>query len=230
MTDETAARTDGVAWAPRRQLTLAQARRRSDMVRILRMLFTAFAAIAFGVLVGHVVASTVSSLSGARKSFNSEEIVTMLSPRFSGRDASGSAYVITAQSAQRRRAEPARVDLVDPKLVDELGTEVTAPRGVYDRDAQTLDLAGQVRVRDAAGYAFETTRARLHVLDGRVEGFVPLAGTGPIGTVRSDSYEIEDKGAIVHFQGNVEMTFYPDETDGAAASAAAPRGEDGTNG
>lgn len=230
MTDDIAGDTEGMAWVPRRQLTLAQARQRSDIVRVLRMLFTAFAAIAFGVLVGHVVASTVSSLSGVRKSFNSEEIVTMLSPRFSGRDASGSAYVITAESAQRRRAEPGKVDLVDPKLVDELGTEVTAPRGVYDRIDQVLDLAGDVRLRDAAGYAFETTSARLHVLDGRVEGFVPLAGSGPIGTVRSDNYEIEDKGAIVHFEGNVEMTLYPGETDGPAASTAVASEEDGTNG
>ena len=105
MSAEDTANPGDFAWAPRRQLTLEQARRRSDMVRLLRMVFVAGAAISIGLLAGHVVRNAVAGLSGERKAFRSNEIVTMINPRFTGRDGEGQAYVITADSAQRRRAD-----------------------------------------------------------------------------------------------------------------------------
>lgn len=208
------------AWAPRRQLTLEQARKRSDIVRLMRMVFVACAAISIGLLVGHVVRNAVAGLSGERKAFRSNEIVTMINPRFTGRDAGGKAYVITAASAQRRRANENVVDLVDPKLVDELGSEVTAPEGIFDRSNSTLDLFRDVRVADSAGYRFRTTQARFFVAEGRIEGLEPLQGQGPLGDIRSDSYEILEQGDVINFRGNVEMTFYPEDDEAGAASLA----------
>ncbi len=211
-------------WAPRRQLTLEQARKRSDFVRLMRMVFVACAAISIGLLAGHVVRNAAAGLSGERKAFRSNEVVTMINPRFTGRDASGKAYVITAASAQRRRANENVVDLVDPKLVDELGSEVIAPEGVYNRSSGTLDLFRDVRVADSAGYRFRTTRARFFVSEGRIEGLEPLRGQGPLGDIRSDSYEILEQGDVINFRGNVEMTFYPEE-DEAGATPLATGGE-----
>lgn len=213
MSAETPDAASDFAWAPRRQLTLEQARRRSDLVRLMRMVFVACAAISIGLLAGHVVRNAVAGLSGERKAFRSNEIVTMINPRFTGRDSGGKAYVITADSAQRRRANENVVDLVNPKLVDELGSEVTAPEGIYDRSTATLDLYRDVRVADSAGYRFRTTQARFFVSEGRIVGLEPLQGQGPVGDIRSDSYEILDQGDVINFRGNVEMTFYPDEDE-----------------
>ncbi|MEL6757564.1 MAG: hypothetical protein AAFP81_14125, partial [Pseudomonadota bacterium] len=68
-------------------------------------------------------------------------------------------------------------------------------------------------VRDAEGYEFTTTAARVFVQDGRIEGLEPLSGNGPLGYVRADSYEIEDEGDRVIFRGNVDLTIYPDGKD-----------------
>ena len=47
-------------WAPRRQLTLAQARRRTDRVRYLRYALVALAAVAIGLFVGYIFRSALS--------------------------------------------------------------------------------------------------------------------------------------------------------------------------
>lgn len=200
----------GLVWEPRRQLTLEQARRRSDVVRVLRMVFTYGAAASIGLLAGYLIQSAFQGGDG-RRSFQSNEIVTMINPRFTGRDAAGQAYVITADSAERRRGQEGIVDLSNPRMVDEAGTQVTAPEGTYDLNAVTLDLYRDVQVADASGYIFRSTSARFHVNDGRVEGVEPLYGVGPLGEVRSDTYQITDDGAVMTFSGNVEMMFYPDD-------------------
>lgn len=196
-----------LTWSPRRKVTLEHTRRRSQLVRVLRLAFTAGAALSIGIMAGPVVANAISGIGDGRRSFASNEIVTMVNPRFTGRDASGDPYVITADEAQRRRADESVVDLKNPKLVDQLGTQITAPEGTYDRINQTLDLYRDVRVRDQAGYNFQTTSARFFVTEGRVVGLEPLRGAGPLGDIRSDSYEITEDGDVITFRGNVQMVF-----------------------
>lgn len=196
-------------WTPRRQVTLAQIQRRSNTVRMLRLVFTAGAAIAIGVLAGPVIANALSGISSPQRSFEGDEIVTMINPRFTGRDKGGDSYIITADTAQRRRASDSLVDLSNPMLVDQKGTRITAPEGTYDQDSQTLDLFRDVQVADEGGYRFRTTSARFYILEGRIEGLDPLYGSGPLGDIRSDAYEITEDGSVITFRGNVEMVFEP---------------------
>lgn len=200
-------------WMPRRLVTLEHIRRRSRIVRVLRLVFTAGAAISIGVLAGPVIGNAVSGLADGRKSFEGSEIVTMINPRFTGRDAGGKSYVITADEAQARRADSSIVDLVNPTLVDQAGSRITAPEGTFDQTSQTLDLFRDVRVSDQGGYRFRTTSARFYVTEGRVEGLEPLQGQGPLGDIRSDAYEITEDGDVITFNGNVQMVFTPRERD-----------------
>lgn len=196
-------------WAPQRQMTLAQARRRSKFVGLLRMLFVAGAAISAGVIIGPIAATTLTGSSDQVDQLAGDEVVTMVNARFTGRNIAGEAYVITADEARRRRADPNVINLTRPRMVDDKGTEVSAPVGVYYQNAEYLDLFQAVKVRDREGYEFETTAARVFVLDGRVQGLEPLSGIGPLGYVRADSYEIEDDGDRIIFRGNVDLTIYP---------------------
>lgn len=196
-------------WAPQRQMTLAQARRRSKFVGLLRMMFVAGAAISAGVIIGPIAATTLTGSSDQVDQLAGDEVVTMVNARFTGRNIAGEAYVITADEARRRRADPNVINLTRPRMVDDKGTEVSAPVGVYYQNAEYLDLFQAVKVRDREGYEFETTAARVFVLDGRVQGLEPLSGIGPLGYVRADSYEIEDDGDRIIFRGNVDLTIYP---------------------
>ena len=205
-------------WAPQRQMTLAQARRRSSKVGLLRMVFVAGAAISAGVIIGPMAATTLTGPGQHIDQLEGDEVVTMVNARFTGRNISGEAYVITAEAAQRRRADPSIINLTNPRMVDDKGTEVSAPVGVYYQNAEYLDLFQAVRIRDRDGYEFTTTAARVFVQEGRVQGLEPLSGNGPLGDVRADSYEIEDDGDRVIFRGNVDLTIYPDGDDGSEES------------
>ncbi|MCR9269981.1 MAG: hypothetical protein NXH72_08350 [Hyphomonadaceae bacterium] len=212
-----AAHTEMLAqWAPQRQMTLAQARRRSSFIGLLRMAFVAGAAISAGVIIGPIAATTLNGAGQQIDQLAGDEVVTMVNARFTGRNVVGDAYVITAEEARRRRADPSVINLTNPRLVDDKGTQVSAPVGVFYQNTEYLDLFQDVKVRDREGYEFTTTAARVFVQEGRVQGLEPLNGIGPLGDVRADSYEIEDEGDRVIFRGNVDLTIYPDGKDDPA--------------
>lgn len=189
-------------WVPKRRSSLRQARSRSDLVRLLRMLFTSAAAISAGVLIGSLAYSVMSG-SNTSRVVQSTQVVTMKNPRFTGRNAAGQPYVITADEAQRNGANPSLIELINPALDDGLSGTVHAPRGMFDQDAQYLELFEEVVMTDATGNRFVTTHARMYVQENRIVGLQPLDGNGPLGRIRADSYEIRNGGDVVIFRGNV---------------------------
>ena len=198
-------------WAPQRQMTLDQAQRRSRFVGFMRMLFVAGAAISAGIMVGPIIANTFDGVSTQIENLEGDQVVTMVNPRFTGRNVAGDAFVITADTARRRLTDSSIIDLTNPRLMDDKGTIVTAPLGTYHQNDEFLDLFENVRLVDEEGYVFTTTEARAFVQDGRVEGLQPLDGSGPLGDVRADTYEILDEGNRVVLRGNVDMTIFPGE-------------------
>ena len=197
-------------WAPRRQLTLAQARARTRVVKRLRWSLVGAATIMLGVFVGFVAGNAYLRASAANDPLPSDEMVVMLNPRFTGRDSNGEIYTITADSAERRRANDNLVDLVNPQLTDTYQREIMAPTGLFDRESETLELFEDVQVKDADGYEFNSTHAKVLISSGRVEGMQPLVGTGPIGDVASDSYELNNEYDSVTFKGRVTTMIFPD--------------------
>ena len=204
--------TDDSIWVPSRRLSLRQARSRSDLVRLLRMLFVSGATISAGVLIGSLAASVISG-TDHRVDFSSTQIVTMQNPRFTGRDADGKPYVITADTAQRNGANASLIELANPALDDGLNGTVFAPSGMFDQDAQILELFEEVVMTDAGGNRFVTSHARMFVQENRIVGLQPLEGDGPIGKIRADSYEIRDGGELVIFTGNVWTEIQPERRD-----------------
>ncbi len=196
-------------WAPKRRLSLSQARRRSERVQVLRVAFAAVAAIAAGVLLGSMVVSAFSSPSDATKFLTDTEAVTMRNPRFTGRDAVGAPYMITADTAQRNGANAALIDLRNPALDDGFNGTIRAPSGIFDQDLQVLDLFEEVVLTDSAGNRFTSSGAKMYIEENRVVGNTPLVGEGPIGKVRADTYEIEDGGARIILTGNVWTEIQP---------------------
>ena len=201
-------------WTPRRQLSLAQARARTQHVKAMRLGLVAAAVTLFGIFLGFILYSAVGSAAENSTVLNSEQTVAMLSPRFTGRDGAGNLYAITSETAQQRRENESLIDLVRPKFVDAFGREVTAPRGLYNRAEETIDLFDDVFLVDAEGYVFNSTHARMFPKSGHVLGVEPLDGTGPLGDIRSDRYELDRDTDIVTFIGNVVTDIY-EENDGS---------------
>ena len=129
-------------WAPKRQLTLAQARRRSERVRYLRYGLVGAAAVSIGLFLGFVFRSAVSQ-DARPPAVRDDEAVTMINPRFTGRDSEGQVFTITADAAQRRR--PAHVVRREP----------VAPQDEHeDRGAAPGSAGGERRWRETLQAAF----------------------------------------------------------------------------
>lgn len=192
-------------WSPRHATSLIEARRRTAIVHIIRVLFTSGAVIAAGLLMGSIINHAFSGANGTLQSATTN--VTILNPRFEGRDSQDRPYVIIADTARRRPDDVSVVDLTNPRLSDELDNTVDARDGVFNRDSQELELVGGVVMRDTAGYTFTTERAKMYVRENRIVGETELRGVGPIGEVRGDTYEVTDNGRRLLLTGNVWSRF-----------------------
>ena len=175
-------------------------------------------AICIGIFAGFLAANAIASGSDTLQ-VEAEELV-MLNPRFTGRDDMGEPYVITADSAARHSRTENSVMLYNPRLADQFGGLISAPNGLYDQQAQTLELWGNVVAADPSGYIFSSSRALIYVKEGRIEGLNPLRGNGPIGEFTSKQYEILEEGSRLVMTGDVNITLYPTEEDKELANNA----------
>lgn len=190
-------------WGPRRTTSLREARWRTGLVHILRLLFTVAAMVSAGFLLGPVIDHAFNSArKGAYPTGSSS--VTVLKPEFKDKDSNGRPYVITSDTARARRENKNLVDLVNPHMQDATDSHVRAETGVYNQAEQVLDLVGNVVMTNAAGYTFTTDKARMFVKENRVEGQTPLVGRGPMGEVRGNAYEVTDNGNRIRLTGRVE--------------------------
>lgn len=194
-------------WGPRRATSLKEARNRTALVHILRLVFTIGAVLSAGILVGSLFASAGGT--GPTEGVTSGMSVTVLGPRFEGFDANDRPYSLTADTARRRRENVALVDLVSPHLEDAASTVVQAREGVWNSETEVLELIGDVVMTDAGGYTFTSQRTLMYVKENRVEGKDPLNGVGPIGEVKADAYEVLDDGNRIVLKGNVWTRFTP---------------------
>jgi lipopolysaccharide export system protein LptC len=201
MTSATAL-ANALDWAPRRRLTLRQARRRSGVIRLWRWLCIAVCA----GMVGWIAASAMSRSMGPgwmRNSPAAADSIRIINPRFTGRGADNSPFAITALSAVRRTNAGDVIELEQPAYKNAMGRTITATKGVYDTARNTLELLGQVLVQDKSGMQFTTNHAMIDTVHNVAVGMNPLEGAGPLGQVRADSYDIQAEGGRLRLHNNV---------------------------
>lgn len=194
-------------WGPRRAVSLSAARFRTGLVHILRLVFVIAAMVSAGLLIGPVIEHNLRTQPPPGRAGVTS--LTMIGPRFTGRDSNDKPFVLTADTARRRPQQPGLVDLTNPKLEDETTSTVTAREGVYDEARQVLELSGDVVMNDASGYVFNSDKARMFVHENRVESETPLQGRGPLGEVRADTYKVLDNGERVILNGHTWARIIP---------------------
>ncbi len=193
-------------WQPRRRLTLDQARARAAFLRVWRMACVAIAAAAAGSIVLAMVLHTIGGGYQANREIAAEQTLTMIAPRFTGRQESGATFEITAATA-RRRAVGEQIMLLDkPIFKNQSGQTLTAASGVYDPTKRTVELFGEVVASDANGGRFTTGYALVDAENNVVIGNEPLLGRSGLGEVRSDTYELRKNGGHVIMRGRVRGT------------------------
>lgn len=193
--------------------TLARRERQAEKWRVRSRrvkLWRRFLPIAIGVVGGGLVLwvagrGVIAQLTTPKPT--SDSVVRMVNPRFYGRDAANRAFVVSAGVAERRTAGSRAISLSDPALtLDAEGanpTSLRARQGVYQEAERQVRLEGGVRLKDKRGYSFATPRAVVDTKAGRVAGDKGVVGQGPLGSIRSSSYAITDRGRRIVFKGDV---------------------------
>ncbi len=153
--------------------------------------------------------------------------IHMLHPRFYGRNDKGESYVMSADEAVRSGADPDRIALTHPKMVQSTKSApapevLTALRGVYHEKTRLLDLYGHVQASDGQGNHFATEFTHLDMPKNSAVGQSAMSGYGPDGTIAASSYGIYDKGQHIVLTGNVHTHLVNHSTSKPAASPPAP--------
>lgn len=194
----TGARSTSVSAAIRRR-TQAHSR----LVFLMRWLLPTLILAMLGLLGAFVVGQAVRAAAERPKEIPQE--IRMVAPHFIGRDDQGRAFNLASRLAVRDDADMQRVYLSAPKLVLDVDTPqpktMTADRGVYDEDTRMLRLIGHVRVDDSADSTVGTNEALVDTRAGTVTGVSGLAGSGPMGNIRANSYTASKSGVIVMHGG-----------------------------
>ena len=135
----------------------------------------------------------------------------MVNPRYGGLDRYNRPYVVTAAIG---RQVPDRNDVMAlerPKAVmtahSGASVVLTAATGVYQSQAQLLDLFTDVNLVHENGTRFVTQRAHLNLSDNSAEGHDRVEGHGPSGDITGQGFRILSKGETIIFTGESDLLF-----------------------
>ena len=195
-----------------RRVDFERWRRRSRLIRTLRIVLPTTIALIFMGLVGSVAWSTFSAQ--PKTSAGGDEPIRLVKPRFVGRDDKGRAFVLTAESAVRDRLDYQRVMLKKPALVlDEGGPDemrINGKDGIFHEQNGKLELSGGVRLADTKN-AFATAASLFDTKTGEVVGSGPIQGAGGLGEISAESYGVYGKGERMVFKGGVRTRLEPNK-------------------
>jgi lipopolysaccharide export system protein LptC len=137
-------------------------------------------------------------------------------PHFTGVDAKGNPYEVTAEAALQQADGGKIVDLEAPRAVTSARgghSVVAAKAGVFDADAKRLDLKDGVTFEHKVGgtsYVLRTDAATYTIDDRRVVSDAGVDGEGGDGQrLKADRMSADDREGKLVFEGNVSMRIIP---------------------
>lgn len=137
-------------------------------------------------------------------------------PHFTGVDARGNPYEVTAETALQQADGGKVVDLEAPRAVTSTGdgqSVVAAKAGVFDADAKRLDLKEGVTFEHRVGatnYVLKTPQATYTIDDRIVVSDSGVDGEGSDGELlKADRMNANDREGKLVFEGNVSMRIFP---------------------
>ncbi len=145
--------------------------------------------------------------------------LSMVEAHYSGVDRQQRPYVLTADVARQNPGANDIVALEKPKgnMTNAGGGwfRITARTGVYQPQAQLLDLFGDVRLLQDKGNEFRSDSAHIDMANGTAEGHQPIEGEGPFGHANGEGFRILDRGDTIIFTGRSHLELVPHETKAA---------------
>jgi len=141
----------------------------------------------------------------------------MINARYTGIDRQNRPFIVTAEVARQNpnvddlvALEGARGDLTSSSGA---WFELNGYTGLYQPDAQLLDLFGDVQLFQDKGNEFHTDSAHIDMAGGNAEGNDPVEGQGPFGHITGQGFRIRDHGDVIVFTGHAHLFLVPQEKE-----------------
>ncbi len=135
--------------------------------------------------------------------------VRLDNPRYVGEASAEGAYRVEAEAARLDPTSPRHVELehmrAELPTPERRDVEVEAARALYDRDRETIDLDGGIEVATSDGYRLRTDAATVAIAAGSLVTRGPIDGLGPQGTISAERLEVEKRGEVLRFSGDVRV-------------------------
>ena len=182
-----------------------RARHHSILVHTLRWLLPLIMIAVVALLVGLVLQHAARRRAASHK--EAQAPIRMLNPHFYGRDNQGRPYILGASEAARDESSLEMVRLLKPTVTLDIDgphpSNLTADTGAYHEDTRILILKGHVMADNSKSSRFSTDEAVVNTETGVVSGPASLSSQTPVGDLRSNSFDVFDKGNRVIFKGGV---------------------------
>ena len=172
---------------------------------------------AFLVLAPLFMGGDVSFVLDKNKVEVAKERLKIQSARYSGEDAKGQPFRLTAGSAvQKSSAEPiVQLNTLDAALdLPEGPAEIKANSGRYDMDKEQVKVDGPIAFTAADGYRLDTHDATIDLKSRRLASGGTVTGTAPLGTFRGDRLTADLEKRTVALAGNARLRIVPQRAKG----------------
>jgi lipopolysaccharide export system protein LptC len=140
--------------------------------------------------------------------------LAMINAKYDGVDEEGRPFTVTADMATQLSDQRTQIELQLPKadmtLNDGTWLALNAKVGNYDRDAELLDLRGDVSLFHDRGFEMTTESAQVNLAEGTAQGDQAVEGHGPVGILRAEGFQVLDRGSRIIFTGQSQMIFFPE--------------------
>ncbi len=155
--------------------------------------------------------------------------LSMTNARYYGTDDKGRPYTVTAQDVRQQADNDRAVALKLPKaeitLTSGAMLSASASSGVYNRDQQLLDLAGDVALFQEEGNQLHTSSAHVQLKDGTASGKERISGQGPFGTIEASGFTFSNADKVIRFHGPARLTINSKVTPKPAETPSAKPAE-----
>lgn len=221
---------DGVVTVVDRTSEFRKAKRRSALVRSLRILFPVGAVSLLG-LYGLSIALTSGmvgkeSLQGIAIRKILPEDLAMKNPRYEGFSKDGGSYVFTAKTAEQDLTLPNVVKLNgivgEVYQADKTRTDITATRGVFNNEKNLLDLYEAINVDSQSGLKARLTQATLLTKEDLLTSNEPVLVEFPNGSIRSKQMTLRQKAREATFVDEVAVVLTPPPDEKKAPAEGTP--------
>jgi lipopolysaccharide export system protein LptC len=202
-----------------------RARRHSGYVRILKIFLPVLAVLMIAAFVARSYLAVPAGVSFDLANAAVEDgRLVMSDPQLNGFTGDNRAYSLSADRASQQIGRSGIVELegIEAKLPfrTENWVTVSAPRGVFNTEANTFEVPGQLTAQSDTGITAQLQSAFIDIDEGDLSTDDPVSISLDGAKIDANSLKIEDRGALLVFQDRVRVVIDPRQLQTAQAQGA----------